>query len=67
MNFGEFEIVPNPDIDPSDVWLGLGYGPSPRLLEAFRRGEVTVGGMAEAGWQYLGKIADGGLTMGAGG
>jgi hypothetical protein len=25
-------------------------GPSPRLIEAFARGEVTAGGLAEAGW-----------------
>jgi hypothetical protein len=66
-HFGEFEIVPNEAIEPGDVWLGRSAaGPSPRLLEAFTRGEVTEGGMAEAGWRYLGRIADGDGPVGVG-
>lgn len=57
IDFGELQIELNDDIKPGDVWLGpIGEHPSRRLIEAFARGEVTAGGMAEAGWQFVGKI-----------
>lgn len=33
--------------------------PSQRLLDAFRRGEVTEGGLAEAGWFEVGTSGNG--------
>lgn len=60
IDFGDLSIVTNEDIPPGDVWLGRPDtpGPSKRLIEAFARGEVTVGGLAEAGWHVVGKLAD---------
>ena len=37
--------------------------PSQRLLNAIARGEVTKGGLAEAGWFDIGTIAEDGVTM----
>lgn len=34
--------------------------PSQRFLDAVARGEVTKGGMAEAGWFEIGTLADDG-------
>lgn len=56
-HFGELLIIPNEEIGRGDVWMGCDpHGPPKRLLEAFARGKVTVGGMAEAGWRYVGKM-----------
>lgn len=64
IDFGELPIVPNGDIAKGDVWMGpAGTGPSLRLIEAFGRGETTEGGMAEAGWRYVGTMAEDGITM----
>ena len=46
-------------VDPPKDFKMSNYMPSPRLLEAFARGEATVGGMAEAGWLPVGRIAPG--------
>lgn len=63
IDFGELSIVTNDDITPGDVWIGRpdAEGPSKRLIEAFARGEVTQGGLAEAGWHLIGKVTDGGV------
>lgn len=34
-------------------------GPSQRFIDAVAHGEVTKGGLAEAGWFDVGRIADG--------
>ncbi len=63
IDLGELSVAVNvnENIAPGDVWIGpAGDGPSPRLLDAFARCEVTVGGLAEAGWRVLGKVADDG-------
>ena len=39
---------------------------SQRFIDAVARGEVTKGGMAEAGWFDLGYIADDGISFGGG-
>lgn len=36
---------------------------SQRFIEAFARGELTKGGLAEAGWFELGTIAEDGLQL----
>jgi hypothetical protein len=41
--------------EPTRTWLV-----SQRFIEAAQRGELTAGGMAEAGWFHAGWIADGG-------
>jgi hypothetical protein len=42
----------------TDVFIGPADAPvSRRLIDAFSRGEVTEGGMAEAGWRYIGRLA----------
>lgn len=43
-----------------DIWAGpdTGQPVSRSLIEAFSRGEVTEGGLAEAGWFRVGKIKD---------
>lgn len=61
IDLGELSITANENIPPGDVWIGpAGDGPSPRLLDAFARGEVTEGGLGEAGWRVLGKVVDDG-------
>jgi hypothetical protein len=41
-----------------EIWIGNdSCGPPQRLIDAFLRGEVTVGGLAEAGWFVVGRIA----------
>ena len=39
------------------------YSPQPRLLEAFARGEVTLGGLAEAGWFTVGWLRPDGSPL----
>ncbi len=64
IDLGELSITANEKIPPGDVWIGpAGDGPSSRLLDAFARGEVTEGGLAEAGWRVLGKVVDDGPTF----
>lgn len=64
IDLGELSITTNENIAPGDVWIGpAGDGPSPRLLDAFARGEVTEGGLAEAGWRVLGKVVGDGPTF----
>lgn len=43
------------------------YEPPLRLLEAFKCGEVTIGGLAEAGWLPAGRLANGSLVLIRGG
>lgn len=58
-DFGEVVLVSDPDDAKPDLWIcPIGEPPSRRLLEAFRRGEVTMGGLAEAGWRNLGPLTD---------
>lgn len=67
VDLGDLSIVANEDITPGEVWLGRSDAemPSKRLLSALARGEVTLGGLAEAGWHVMGRIADnGGLGVG---
>ena len=42
---------------------GHSYLPSQRFLDALARGEVTRGGLAEAGWFDLGVIGEDGITL----
>lgn len=65
IDFGELSIAAHEDIAPSDIWIGpaAGPGPSKRLIEAFARGEVTEGGMAEAGWRVIGTTLGEGPTI----
>ena len=65
IDFGDMAIVTNEDIHPGDAWLGRAdaKGLSRRLIEAFARGEVTKGGLAEAGWHVVGRIADDGPSQ----
>ena len=60
IDIGELSIVTDRDTAPDDVWLGRPDAPFPsdRFLAAFVRGELTVGGLAEAGWHYLGRLSD---------
>lgn len=59
LNLDESPIVVNQPMPPGDMWIGTPDAINPsRLLEAFARGEVTEGGLAEAGWRRLGYIAD---------
>lgn len=57
--FGEFKIYASEVIPPKDVWMGPEV--SPRLLSALLRGEVTLGGLAEAGWHCVGKLSEDGI------
>jgi hypothetical protein len=57
VDLGEVLLVHNADTEP-DLWLGPpGTTDSPRLVEAIARGEVTAGGLAEAGWHWIGKLS----------
>jgi hypothetical protein len=57
VDLGEVLLVHEADTEP-DLWLGPpGTTESPRLVEAIARGEVTAGGLAEAGWRWIGKIS----------
>lgn len=61
VDLGEVLAVHDGEVQP-ELWISPAGGvtASPRLIEAFARGEVTVGGLAEAGWRNLGKLdADG--------
>jgi hypothetical protein len=51
--FGEVMLVEN------EIWVGPPGtdGPSQRLIDAIACGEATEGGLAEAGWRFVG-IAD---------
>jgi hypothetical protein len=58
-DFGEVILVSEPDDAKPDLWIcPVGQPASARFLEAFRRGELTMGGLAEAGWRCLGTLAD---------
>lgn len=53
-----------------ETWLGniqaaseTVAGFSRRFIDAVARGEVTRGGMAEAGWRDIGTTADGGPVL----
>ena len=64
IDLGELSIALNENIPPGDVWIGpAGDGPSPRLLDAFARGAVTEGGLAEAGWRVLGNVVGDGPDL----
>lgn len=54
-DFGEVIAVSDPEDVPPDLWLSptTGVTATPRLLESLRRGEATIGGLAEAGWRKL--------------
>lgn len=57
VDLGEVILVHDADTEP-DLWLGPpSTAESPRLVEAIARGEVTAGGLAEAGWRWIGKIS----------
>lgn len=49
-------------MNPYDEGTPHTYGLGQRLLDAIARGEVTKGGMAEAGWFDLGTLADDGIV-----
>lgn len=59
VDLGEVILVHNEDTRP-DLWLSPASGviASPRLIEAFARGEVTTGGLAEAGWRWIGNLEE---------
>jgi hypothetical protein len=57
VDLGEVLIVHD---EKPKLWMSPapGVDASPRLIEAFRRGEVTEGGLAEAGWRWIGNLND---------
>ncbi|MCV7174876.1 hypothetical protein [Mycolicibacterium sphagni] len=63
--FGDFPIVTDENIGHGDVWIGpAGATCVPtRLLEAFTRGETTPGGLAEAGWRFVGRLDESSPTF----
>jgi hypothetical protein len=63
VDLGEVLAVYEPDAKPDakpDLWISpaSGVDASPRLVEAFARGEVTEGGLAEAGWRLIGTMGE---------
>lgn len=58
IDLGEMLIAKNDDLMPEHVLFGRpdAVTPSTRFIKAFARGEVTEGGMAEAGWFVVGKL-----------
>jgi hypothetical protein len=58
VDLGEVLLVHDDKDSGPDLWLSPlpGTVATPRLIEAFMRGEVTKGGLAEAGWQCIGKL-----------
>lgn len=62
-DFGEIIVISDPDDAKPDLLIGPpGTNSSPRLIEAILRGETTIGGLAEAGWRFIGTFGDATLS-----
>lgn len=61
VDLGEIVLVHDEDYARRPaVWLSPAGGviPSQRLIDALANGETTWGGLAEAGWRFLGRLGE---------